>query len=87
MEEKLKKRESKINHFLEIVNSLTCKLVERQSATYGRPAVGGPFELIDSETGKTVTDKDFHGKFMILYFGFTHCPDGNVLDHTLVVFS
>lgn len=50
--------------------------MERQTATYGRPAVGGPFELIDSETGKTVTDRDFHGKFMILYFGFTHCPDG-----------
>ena len=37
--------------------------------------MGGPFTLVDSETGQTVTDKDFHGKFTILYFGFTHCPD------------
>ena len=58
--------------------------MERQTATYGRPAVGGPFELIDSETGKTVTDRDFHGKFMILYFGFTHCPDGTYALVTLL---
>ena len=36
--------------------------------------VGGPFTLIDS-AGKTVTDQDFRGRYMLIFFGFTHCPD------------
>jgi protein SCO1/2 len=36
--------------------------------------VGGPFTLTDT-TGKTVTDRHFHGKYLLLYFGYTYCPD------------
>jgi protein SCO1/2 len=36
--------------------------------------VGGPFSLID-HTGKRVTDQDFRGRTMLVFFGFTYCPD------------
>lgn len=35
---------------------------------------GGAFELVDAD-GKTRTDQDFQGQFMLVYFGFTYCPD------------
>ena len=39
----------------------------------GTALVGGPFTLTD-QTGK-VTDEDFRGKYMLIFFGFTYCPD------------
>lgn len=36
--------------------------------------IGGPFTLVD-QTGKTVRDADFAGKYRIVYFGYTYCPD------------
>jgi protein SCO1/2 len=37
-------------------------------------AVGGPFSLIDGD-GHPVTDQTYRGKFMLVYFGYTYCPD------------
>lgn len=36
--------------------------------------IGGPFTLTNHR-GETVTEADFRGKFMLVYFGFTYCPD------------
>jgi protein SCO1/2 len=36
--------------------------------------LGGPFRLTD-HTGRAVTEADFAGRFMLVYFGFTFCPD------------
>jgi len=38
------------------------------------PLIGGPFTLVD-QNGTTVTDADFRGQFMLVYFGYTFCPD------------
>ncbi|MGO4738878.1 SCO family protein [Bosea sp. 2KB_26] len=40
----------------------------------GIAQVGGPFTLVDHK-GKAVTDADFRGKPMAVFFGFTHCPE------------
>jgi cytochrome oxidase Cu insertion factor (SCO1/SenC/PrrC family) len=41
---------------------------------WNREPVGGPFELTD-HTGRIRTERDFRGQLMLIYFGFTWCPD------------
>ena len=36
--------------------------------------LGGPFSLVNQD-GKRVTDADFAGRYRIMFFGFTNCPD------------
>src|SRR5436853_1007118 len=37
-------------------------------------AIGGQFQLID-QNGKPVSDADLKGKWQLVFFGYTHCPD------------
>ena len=43
-----------------------------------QPAAAAPFEgryRLEGPDGATVTDQDFHGRWQLVYFGFTQCPD------------
>ena len=52
------------------------KIVAAQKSTtvVGAAAIGGPFQLVDHR-GRPFSDKDLLGRWTLLYFGFTQCPD------------
>lgn len=45
-----------------------------QNAATGKALIGGPFTLVNGQ-GERVTEKTFAGKPMLVFFGFTNCPD------------
>ncbi|KAF7984917.1 hypothetical protein HWV62_10941 [Athelia sp. TMB] len=47
---------------------------ERETRTVGRAHVGGPFTL-NTHKGTTFSELDLLGKWNLVYFGFTNCPD------------
>lgn len=51
--------------------------MQRESEAHkgiGKPKVGGPFDLVDQD-GNKFTDQDLLGKWSLIYFGFSMCPD------------
>ena len=61
---------------LAICGVLLYQLYERTltGTATGEALIGGPFELTDQNSTK-VTDQTFKGRLMLIYFGFTYCPD------------
>ncbi len=55
-----------------------------RSVITGQADIGGPFKLID-HTGKPVTEADFRGRYLLIYFGYSFCPD--VCPTTLAVMA
>ncbi len=75
-----------MNHNLKRLFALTsaallagCSLPNAPSQNADMPPLagarlGGPFALVD-QNGKAVRDSDFEGKYRIVYFGYSYCPD------------
>jgi protein SCO1/2 len=42
--------------------------------TTGTAAIGGPFSLA-AKNGENVTDQTYHDKWLLIFFGYTFCPD------------
>uniref|UniRef100_A0A8D1V0G4 Protein SCO1 homolog, mitochondrial n=1 Tax=Sus scrofa TaxID=9823 RepID=A0A8D1V0G4_PIG len=53
---------------------LSVELEKERQRSIGKPLLGGPFSLT-THTGEPKTDKDYLGQWVLIYFGFTHCPD------------
>jgi protein SCO1/2 len=45
-----------------------------EAADTGAPAIGGAFTLVDQDN-ITVTENDLVGRWTLIYFGYTFCPD------------
>jgi protein SCO1 len=54
--------------------NLSARMGTAQQVTSGEADIGGHFTLTD-QNGAIRTDKDFRGRWMLVYFGYTHCPD------------
>ncbi|KAF1992318.1 mitochondrial metallochaperone Sco1 [Aulographum hederae CBS 113979] len=63
-----------IVYFQEEKARLERKRIADETKGVGKPKVGGPFNLIDQD-GKPFSSEDMKGKYALVYFGFTHCPD------------
>jgi protein SCO1/2 len=70
--------------FLLIACSSAPDKADPKDAPLAGAAIGGPFTLQDSN-GKPVRWSDFAGKYRIVYFGYTYCPDVCPNDMTMLM--
>jgi len=57
-----------------ITGSLPARAAVAEEETLPSPAMTGHFRL-HTPDGKTVTDRSFAGRWLLVYFGYTNCPD------------
>jgi protein SCO1 len=64
-----------IRHFTEPASDEVASAASEDTVTVpaGVP-IGGPFTLTDDK-GHTVTDAEYRGRWMLVFFGYTNCPD------------
>jgi cytochrome oxidase Cu insertion factor (SCO1/SenC/PrrC family) len=74
------RRRASSGAYLSIIALFLVAMLRIAAAGDQNAAIGGPFALID-QTGRQVSDADFRGKLLLVYFGYTFCP--NVCPTTL----
>jgi len=61
-------------HFLRPEEKIPAKKRLGEVTFVGKAQIGGPWKMIDTK-GETINNKDLSGKYYLIYFGFTQCPD------------
>lgn len=56
------------------LHAVNLRAASTKVESYGKALLGGPWSLVSSD-GTPVTSGDLLGKYTLMYFGFTFCPD------------
>ena len=60
--------------FAAVMTLAACHPAPPPAGPLAGSGVGGPYKLIDQD-GRAVSDRTYAGKYRLMYFGYTFCPD------------